>query len=68
MNKNIVIGIVVLVAIGVIAFGFNSISDVSKSSATDDENLETNSNLDESVPEGKNFTVTLSDGVGMIDE
>ena len=68
MNKNIVIGIVILVAIGAIAFGFNSISDVSKSSATDDENLETNSNLDESVPKGKNFTVALSDGVGVIDE
>ena len=70
MNKNIVIGIVIIVAIGAIAFGYNSISDVSKSSATDDENLETNSNPDESVPapEGKKFTVTLSDGVGMADD
>lgn len=70
MNKNIVIGIVVLVAIGVIAFGFNLISDVSEPSATDDGNLETNFNPDESVPapEGKKFTVTLNDGIGIIDE
>ena len=72
MNKNIavVIGIVIIVAIGAIAFGLNSTSDVSEPSVTDDGNLETNSNPDESVlaPEGKKFTVTLSDGVGSKDE
>ena len=66
MNKNITIVIVmgIIIVIGAMAFGFSSINDVSD---TDNGNLVVDTNLDESVPEGKTIIINLSDGVGVED-
>jgi hypothetical protein len=66
MNKNItiVIGIGIIIVIGIMAFGFSSISDVSE---TDNGNFVADTNLDESTSEGKTITINLKDGVGVED-
>ena len=67
MNKNITIVIIIgiIIVIGAMAFGFSSISDVSD---TDNGDLVVDTNLDESVPEGKTITINLKDGVGVDDQ
>ena len=67
MNKNITIVIIIgiIIVIGAMAFGFSSISDVSD---TDNGDLVVDTNLDESVPEGKTITINLSDGMGVDDQ
>lgn len=67
MNKNITIVIIIgiIIVIGAMAFGFSSISDVSD---TDNGNLVADTNLDESVPEGKTITINLNDGIGVDDQ
>ena len=67
MNKNITIVIIIgiIIVIGAMAFGSSSISDVSD---TDNGDLVVDTNLDESVPEGKTITINLSDGMGVDDQ
>ena len=67
MNKNITIVIIIgiIIVIGAMALGFSSISDVSD---TDNGNLVADTNLDESVPEGKTIIINLKDGIGVEDQ
>ena len=70
MNKNVAVGIGIVIAISAIAFGASSIGNVSESSGTDNS-FETSSDPDVSdvpTPEGKRITVTLNDGVSMDDQ